>query len=46
MALKPCPFCGAPMTLAADGSLWAWLKNCVETYEREYGWRAEDGKEK
>ena len=26
MALEPCPFCGAPMTLAADGSLWAWHK--------------------
>lgn len=24
MELKPCPFCGAPMTLTASGDLWAW----------------------
>ena len=24
--LKPCPFCGAPMTLTAKGELWSWHK--------------------
>lgn len=24
MELKPCPFCGAPMTLTPSGYLWAW----------------------
>lgn len=24
MDLKPCPFCGQPMTLSANGELWAW----------------------
>ena len=22
--IKPCPFCGAPMTLTQSGDLWAW----------------------
>lgn len=22
--LKPCPFCGCPLNLMPDGSLWAW----------------------